>query len=331
MSLDRRANEIERIVGELAREVPRELAIYLKDQFEKFLPQILGHSTKAEMRVVLDASSAVAEVRAFVKKGDSVLVRLANEPFLKLYAPPEIVPEVENRLREIASKEKLNFQRLLDVWKTRLLPLVVVQRPESMGAWFKGMIIMGERDIKDVPYVALSFDFETHGVITQDRDMLDQPQIRTWRMGKVRQVVTVMKKGSLMFVASSELLFPLLIAIFQATISLLKAIYDFVMDVARAISQAIKDAIGEIEKMPDLVKLALLLVAAWVLTRPGVMDQLRTAADTVARFVREFIDAIRGIINFLAPLIEIPIAVTLILLKDIGEALVELQSLSSNA
>jgi predicted nucleic acid-binding protein len=204
LSLERKAKEIERIVNELADEAPPELSMYLKNEFEKFLPQFLGGSVKAEMRVVLDASQAVAEVLAYAKRGDSVLLRLAREPFLKIYAPPEIVPEVQESLREIASKKKIDAENLLGIWKAKLLPFLVLQRPENLGAWFKGTFIMERRDPKDIPYVALSFDFEMHGVVTRDLDILEQPQVRTWKMGKVKHVVTVMKKGSLMFMASSE-------------------------------------------------------------------------------------------------------------------------------
>jgi len=270
-----------------------------------------------------------------VKKGDSALITLAKEPFLRLYAPPEIVPEVERALRDTASKRKMDENRLMSVWRTNLLPLLTLQRPESLGAWFRGTFIMGKRDIKDVPYVALSFDFQMHGVVTRDLDILDQPQVRTWKIGKVKQVVTVMKKGSLVFVASSELLFPLLAALFQFAISFLKALFNLAREVAKAIGDIIAGVVREIKKLPDWAKFALAFVTILAISnersRNEIANGLRSAAEMVAGFLNQLLSALQAVIVLLAPLIEIPVALALTLLKDVAEAVVELRALSSSS
>lgn len=331
MNLEDTATEIERMANELTRGVPAELSIYLKDQFEKFLPQFLGGFVKAEMRVVLDASSAVSEVLAFVKNGNSMLISLAKEPFLRLYAPHEIVPEVEKALLGIARKRKMDAERLLNAWRVNLLPVISLQKTESLGAWFRSMFIMAKRDVKDVPYVALSFDFQMHGVVSRDLDILDQPQVRTWRLSRIREVVTVMKKGSLMFVASSEILYPIFLAVFKFAITFLRAVFHICADVASAIGQVIKGAVTEIKKRPDWAKLAIAFAAVLAIQDERVRQGLRSIGKTIADFLESLINAIHSVIQLLAPLIEIPIAIALVLIKNVGEAIVQLRNLSSGS
>jgi hypothetical protein len=91
--------------------------------------------------------------------------------------------------------------------------------------------------------------------------------------------------------------------------------------------------VRELRRLPDWAKLAIAFVTVLALsderTRAEIVKGLRSAANMVAGFLDQLFGALRAVIEFLAPLIEIPIAAAYVLLKGVVEAIVELRSIST--
>lgn len=58
---------------------------------------------------------------------------------------------------------------------------------------------IGNRDPNDVDFVSLGFSINANAIVTNDNDMGDAAEVRTWKLRDTGEAVTVMKKGTFGF------------------------------------------------------------------------------------------------------------------------------------
>ena len=324
-------NRIEDSIGSIVASIPPQLSAYLKSEFEKFLPKLMGKKVKAEAHLVIDASQAIAELIGYVKKGKSTVIELAKEPFLKLYAPEKIDSEIEEHIDEVAKKKGIDAGKLRDVWKNVLRPLGHIGESSEIIAQFRGFATMVARDPEDAPYVALSFTTEMHGIVTKDKDISDQPEVRTWRVSNVARTITLLKQGSFSFFISARLLVPLLQAVFEMVITFLAALFEFAVKIGRLFVALAERFVEGLGGLPDWAQLLLLVagiaLVAYEKTRNEIIGSIRVAIRMASEFLASLYEAARQIIEPLAPLVEVGIVIVQLILGGIGKSIAELQSL----
>jgi predicted nucleic acid-binding protein len=306
------------------------MLIYFKEHFEKNVSQMIGRPAQMELRLVVDASTVISELIPFAKNGSSLLFKLSLEPFIKLYAPHKIIEEVEKELPRIADEQNLDLNLLTDSWR-KLLSRIKIMTPADMGAWLEGYRLVGARDIEDVPYLALTFSFETHGIITRDKDIIEQPEIRTWKIGRVKSVVTIFKKGSFSFFVTSHLLLPMFQLVFKISVSILRVFLEVANAVIQFFSDLIAGVIKAVSRLPDWLKLLMgLATLAMILydrTREAMIDFIRKIGKAIGDFMFQLYESIKGFIATIAPLIQITVTILHVLYSHIDQAILQLQSL----
>ncbi len=318
---------LEKIIGEF----PPQLIHHLQSCFQKNISDALGKTVEMSLKLVVDTNTILSELISFAKKGKSALYELAEGAFLSLHAPPKLIEEVEEKIPLIAKEKRLNRSRLTEVWKELFLPRIMITNVNDFLANLFGLATVGKRDMDDVPFVALNFSLKAHGIITADKDIMEQPEVRVWKVGKIRQLITIFKKGSFSFFVSSRFLLPLFRAVVQVGLLVLRALFEFACELARVGANLVKGLVKKLSKLPLWIKLLLGLsvIAMFSMerTRRAATEVLRIAAESVAGFLSQIYESVKKLLDEILPYARIVIATISILFSNMQQAIAQLQLL----
>ena len=323
--------EIDRSIEGILKDIPPQLLNHLKRNFEQNISSFIGGSFKLELRLVVDSSSVISNLISFVKKGGSILHKLIKEPFLRLYAPSTLKKEVEKNIVKISKKKKLDKELLMKTWRMDILPKITVLEPSDFEAMFKGFLVVGKRDVTDVPFVALHFQLGTHGVITKDKDIIEQPVVRTWRMGRVSGLITVFKKGAFSFFIYSKVLPNVLYVVFEIGVAVLRIVFEILAKIIQFFINLANGAVRAISKLPDwaqlLVGIAAIILILEERTRNLAMEFLKRVGEAIFKFASEVYSVIKNLLESLAPLVQIALTVLAYLFNSYQETVKQLRAL----
>jgi len=322
--------EIDRSIEGILKDIPTLLLNHLKRNFEQNISSFIGGSFKLELRLVVDSSSVVSNLISFAKKGESILHKLIKDPFLRLYAPSTLKKEVEKNIVEISQKKKLDKELLMKTWRHDILPKITILDPSDL-AMLKGYLVVGRRDVTDVPFVALHFQLGTHGVVTRDKDIIEQPVVRTWHIKRVCGLVTVFKKGAFSFFIYSRILPNVLHAVFKIGVAVLRTVLEILAKIVQLFVNLTNGVIRTISKLPDWAQL-LVGIAAFIMileerTQNFIVEFLKKVGEAIFKFASEVYSVIINLLKFLAPLVQIALSVLAYLSSSYQETIKQLRTL----
>jgi predicted nucleic acid-binding protein len=324
---------IDRSLEEAVEDIPPQLFSYLSLQFQRNISEALGKNVGLDLKLVVDTSSLISELISFVKVGKSMLYEVTKGPFILLYAPSKLIEEVEEKIPKIARNHKLEQNSLIQAWRQVFLPRIAISDTNNLLASLFGYATVGKRDTEDVPFVALTFSLQTHGILTRDKDIIEQPQIRTWKMGKVKKFVTVFKKGTFSFFVSANLLVPLFRAIFQIGVVILRSLLEFAGKVIEAGANLVRGFIDGLSKLPDWAKLlfGLAIVALLTIeeTRKKAIEVVQKIGEAISAFLSQMYNLLRQLLEQLAPYVGFALNAFSVLFNSISEATAQLQAMQS--
>ena len=315
---------IDKSLEQTVEQIPPQLLSYMSSQFQRNMSGMFGKDIEMKLRLVVDTSSILPELMSYVRVGKSTLDEVAKTSFVELYAPPKLVQEVVEKIPVLSKKHRLDHSMLTQAWQQIFLPKIRVSDVSSLQALLFAQDIVGKRDPEDMPFVALSFSLRAHGIATQDKDLLEQPDIRTWKMGKVRRLVTVFKKGAFSFFISANFIVPLLKAVFQIAISILRALLEFAW-------KLVKTLVVGLSKLPDWAKVLLGLATVVILTvkeaREKAVQFGKEICESIANFLTQIYNLLRPLIERIGPYVEVAIDTLLVLFNSIDESIMQLRSI----
>ena len=323
--------EIDKSIEGILKDIPLQLLSYLKRNFEQNISTFIGGSFKLELRLVVDSSSVISNIISFAKKGQSVLHKLIKEPFLQLYAPSTLKKEVEGNIAEISKKKRLDKELLMKTWRMDILPRITILDPSDFEAMFKGFLVVGRRDITDVPFVALHFQLGTHGVITKDKDIMEQPVVRTWRIRRVGGLITVFKKGAFSFFIYSKVLPNILYAVFKIGVAVLRIVFEILAKIIQFFINLASGVVKAISKLPVwaqlLVGIAAIILILEERTRNLAVEFLKRVGEAIFEFASEVYTVMKNLLESLAPLVQITLTVLTYLFNSYEETIKQLRAL----
>lgn len=315
---------IDKSLEETVEQIPPQLLSYMSSQFQRNMSGMLGKDIEMKLRLVVDTSSILPELMSYVRVGRSTLNEVAKTSFVELYAPPKLVQEVGEKIPVLSKKHRLDHSKLTQAWQQIFLPKIRVSDVLSLQALLFAQNTVGNRDPEDMPFVALSFSLRADGITTRDKDLLEQPDIRTWKMGKVRRLVTVFKKGTFSFFISANFIVPLLKAVFQIAISILRALLEFAW-------KLVKTLIVGLSKLPDWAKLLLGLTTIVILTVKETREKAtqfgKEICESIANFLTQIYNLLRPLIERIGPYVGTAIDTLLVLFNSIDESIMQLRSI----
>ena len=320
------------------KDVPRNLVLYLKQSFERYLPTIMKGAVKLESMLVIDSSSVIANLIAFVKTGDSLLNKIIADPFLQLHAPPNLEREVEKGIEKVSKKLKLDIELLRKNWCENILPLIIIDSTSNSTAISQGYSLVGNRDESDVPFVALNFQLGAQGIITRDKDMIEQPVIRTWRLLGVKDVITVFRKGSFSFFIFSQALPSILKVIFNIGIAILRVMLEILCNIIQSFSQLVTSGIESLSKLPDWFKILLTLAGITIAVivalnedaREFIAKNVRKIGEALSRFATDVQKIIKEMLEKIAPLVQTSLTTLSCLYTNYQKTIEQLNSLPTS-
>jgi len=322
---------IDQALEHIIADIPPDLFSYLRYYFQNSLSSVLGKTVELNMKLVLDTSSVIPELMSLVKSGKSVLAELVKRDFLYVLAPLKLIEEVEENIPKISRRHKLNQASLNRVWNETFKPKIKISNVNNYMDTLFGIATVGKRDPEDVPFVALTFSLKADGIITQDKDIIDQPEVRTWKMGKVKKLITIFQKGTFSFFISARFIVPLLRALFQIGVSILKSILDVVRKIINIGTNLISGLIKTVSKLPDWIKILLGISAIIVIlhneTRKTIEEMVSHTAETIANFLSQVYDLINQFLLQIEPFIEFGVSMITVLFLNIAQSIDQLQSL----
>ncbi len=322
--------KIDKSIEGILEDLPNDCLSYLRENFEQNISNFVGSSLKLELNLVVDSSSVIPNLIYFAKNGESFLHKLIKEPFLHLYAPSALKEEVERRIAELSIKTRLK-ELIMKTWTTDILPKIKILNLTDLKTLFEGYFVIGKRDPNDVPFVALNLQLKAHGIITKDPDMIEQPEVRTWRIKGVSSLISVFKKGSFSFFIISKVLPNIVKSILKLGVAILRVMLEVLGEITQFVVGLVSGTIKAISKLPTWLQLLFGLgVLALVFvkkTRNLALDILKGIGEVLVKFASDFFRVFRELLVQFAPLINITIVFLSYLFDSYQETVKQLSSL----
>lgn len=327
--------EIDKSLEKVMEGFSPQLSSYLKENFQRNIVYFIGHSAKPELNIVVDSSSVIADLLSMAKKGRSKLHKLMQEPFVRFHAPFVLKTEVEEKMSKVSREMKVDETVLMGAWQKKFLPNIELRENKDLMAWFKGFNTVGERDEKDVPFVALHYEIRSEGIISRDKDITEQSEVRVWKLGKLGSVVTLFKKGSFSFFILADVLPAAFRILFQATVAILRELVEIAGIIIAILSHIAKGTIDAISKLPDWAQILIvaLLGSATVAlimhdgARRAISEFLKAGLDAFYQFVSGLYEDIKALLVALAPVANIAIILLAYLFRTIEETTTQIQAM----
>ncbi|OQX19243.1 MAG: hypothetical protein BWK75_05855 [Candidatus Altiarchaeales archaeon A3] len=323
----------DRILSEIVKKIDPKILLYCKDYFENKLLYLWGD--KLELTLVIDANIIISDAIAYIKNGKSFLLDLSKSPFLRLVAPSYLKDELEKKIPEVSKKKKID-ENTFRINISKFLEKVSFMEENDENTYRKARDLIGKRDEKDVPYVALYLLIKAHGILTRDKDILDIPEIKTWKgVGVSGKVVSLFEKGAFSFLIIGEGLPLIFRVLYEICVLILGTIWNIVKTIREAIYNLFKEGVTAISKFPDWIK-RLICVAIFfsILSEKNrniIIKVLQTLVQQIINILKLFYKVIKDILTIIAPLIEVSFSALEVLFLKIKDTINMYQQINSQA
>lgn len=121
------------------------------------------------VRLVVDSSSVIADIRWLVRHGKSLsdrtaLLEIADAGTAELAVPTELIGEVEKHLPIAAAELDVDLGKINAIWEGYRTRLRLLKVPQELLAGYANSV-----DPKDAPFVLLQKLISASGVVSRDR------------------------------------------------------------------------------------------------------------------------------------------------------------------
>ena len=299
--------QLDEFFTSFVHKLPVELNKYIKNKILETKTFFTNSSFQLEL--IVDTNIIFSEVRSTMLFGSSFFTKISQNPFLKIYAPSTLRHELIEKIKIKFPKD--NKTKHLDIEECIskahfILTKIEIRDDIKPESWDKAKAILEKRDEKDISFMALNFSLRTHGIVTRDRDISDQKEVKSWSLADAGQVITEINKGSFSFIILNASLPPIFDLISGIAISIWSTFIEIIEGFIVLFSSILTKSIEAIFNMPP--ELAAIL---------GIGLVIILLADESREKIGEFIQIVWGEIKKLVKIIKE-------ILKAIWEALKEL-------
>ena len=325
----------------IVHKLPHGLLNYLKS---KMLAN--GFFTKDscfQLELVVDTNILFAEVRSLMTNNSSFFLKIADNPFIKIYAPSQLREELYAKIKIKFPKD--NKTKHLDVnacliKANLLLSKISIRDDIGNASWHKAKSRLQERDPKDIAFVALNFSLRTHGVLTRDKDISDQKEINTWALADAGEVITEMGKGTFSFgilnvslPAFWELIYGIITAVWSIFLETIK-------EMTALFASILAGGVLALAKLPPELVIVAMVVVFLVLMVDDARNKAGELIKVVWLAVKKFIgfiieifkaiwETLKAIYEGLKPVFEVSLQLLAYFVLQSGQMLIRLEELES--
>lgn len=323
--------KVDEVLTQIVKLLDPNILQQFKDYFEKNLLFLCGN--KLELTLIVDSSAIISDALTYSKTGKSHLLNLSRSPFLKMLAPMWLKEELERKIPEISKKKGIEENKFRSA-VSMLLEKVTLIKNMNETAHKLAFTLVGQRDAKDTPYVALYLSIKSHGILTKDKDIMEIPEIKIWeRPETAGRVVSIFEKGAFSFAIVGEGLPLVFRLLYEICALILRSIWEVIKTIGNAVYTLLKKGINTVSKFPDWVKALIgvgaFLLILWDKSREVIINVVQSFVQGIINILKWFYDAIKSILSYVAPLIEVGLTVLTFLFTKIEETIVTYQKIDS--
>ncbi len=324
METDEVTRKIDIAIEEHVRYLRTDHKRKLKKNFENFFFSFLD--SELELNLVIDANIIIDAGLQTFKGIRPFIYELADSPHLKLFAPPWLDEELKRRIPEICRKKSLDEKQFFDSIK-QLREKITILSPDH-NAIIKARELIGDRDPKDIPYIALWISRKAHGTVTVDSDFENKKEITVFKLTGVAKVLTVFENGSFSFsILTNEV--PILLRIlYEIVLISLRYIWEIVTMIAVAFSAFLVNglkAMGE-----GAIPLLLIVIALLYLAKEKLREVIAYLASEIETTLKLIYTFFRNIISFVASILTVAVTSLKVLFINIEKTISEYDRISKN-
>lgn len=270
--------ELDKEFTNFVHNLPSELVKYVKNKILE--TKSFFQNSNFQLELVADTNIIYSEVRSLMVNNSSFFLKISDNPFIKIYAPSQLRVELHEKIKlkfpKDSKTKNFNIKECLEK-ADLLLSKIIIRDDIATASWSKAKSFMQERDAKDISFVALNFTLRTHGVLTKDKDISDNEEVKTWKLGEAGKVITEINKGAFSFIILNVSLPPIWEAIYALVATVWGAFIEVVEGLIALFAAISTRSIAAIANMPP--ELAIMI---------GVAAILIMLADDLRRKVGEF-------------------------------------------
>ena len=288
--------EFDKKLTTFVHNLPNELVKYVKSKILE--TNTFFKNSSFQLELVADTNIIFSEVRSLMVNGSSFFLKIVDNPFIKVYAPSQLRQELYEKIKLKFPKDSKtkNFDIKDCLAKADLLLSKITIRDDiTTASWNKAKSCLQERDAKDISFVALHFTLKTHGVLTKDKDISDQKEIKTWKLGEAGKVITEINKGTFSFLILNVSLPPIWEAIYGLVATIWAAFIEIVEGLITLFTAVLTRSVSAIANMPPELALIIGIAAIFIMVADELREKVGEFFKMLWEQIKKFIRAIREI------------------------------------
>lgn len=330
---------IDKEFTDIVHNLPNELTSYIQEKINAFDQHLFKHSFQLEL--VVDTNIIFQEVRSLMLNNSSFFLRIIDNPSISICAPSQLKIELYEKIKIKFPKDKktksLNIKECL-AKADMILEKINIRDDFNVTSTAKAKSILEERDPKDISFVALNFSLKAHGMLTNDKDILDQEDVQTWKLKDAGKVITTINKGTYSFFILSHSV-PILWKIIYDIITFIwTSIIRLISQVILIISNIIHHGINAVKKIP--IEIYALFGMLYFIFEKEIKETMsspiQAANNSIKNFINEFklfikkvLDALSSLARVLEPILDVTLAFVLYLTQQTNLAIQQLDQLET--
>jgi predicted nucleic acid-binding protein len=303
--------QIDEVVNGFIHTIPNELFKYVKSKLLE--TKSFFKDSSFQLELVADTNVIFSEVRSLMVNNSSFFLKIADNSLIKIYAPSQLKEELYAKIKlkfpKDSKTKKFNINECL-AKADLLLSKITISDDISSTSWDKAECYLHKRDPNDISFVALSFSLRTHGILTKDKDISANNEIKTWQLKDAGKVITEFKKGTFSFLIFNTSLPPLWETIYGLVSTIWTAFIEIVYGLITFFTSILTRSVDAILNMPPELASIVGGAALFILL-----------ADDLRKEIRQFFKMLWEKIKKIAKAVKEVFKAIWETLKDIFEAL----------
>ncbi|MEO9475609.1 MAG: PIN domain-containing protein [Cyclobacteriaceae bacterium] len=271
-----------------------------------FLNQLLNFRFK----LVIDNNFIFGQIKGTLnKKGDiekSFLFKLLSSKSVQIFAPPKLQEELNDKILSVLKHED---QELAFKYAGILLSNITIKDAQWINEWKKASQLIRDTDPDDIPYLALAFEVQSHGILSFDQVFLKQGERKVWKFGDTDRIITNYQSGVMAFAVGGAAihLFGYILT------SIAHIVWESILilvDVVKFFASATIDTLSQIPAWVWIVlgSIGISIVAINDTARAkgielvnNIKDQVLAFIEKLKNFILSLADHIEAFINMIEP------------------------------
>lgn len=286
--------EIDNKFTKFIHNLPNELVNYVKTKILE--TKTLFKNNSFQLELVVDTNIIYSEVRSLMINNNSFFLKIADNPFIKIYAPSQLRQELHAKIKLKFPKDNKTKDFAINDCLAKadlLLSKITIRDDITTASWDKAKSYLQERDAKDISFVALNFTLRTHGVLTKDKDISDNEDIRTWKLSEAGKVVTEINKGTFSFLILSVSLPPIWKTIYELVLTIWAAFIELIKGLITLFAAILTRSVSAITNMPLKLVLIIGVATIFILRADEQREQVGDFLKLLWEQIKKFVEAIR--------------------------------------